>query len=194
MPQVAADYRINSYFRAPGAVYVNLYIPSTVKWSQGAAHVSLTQTGQYPWSSAVQLKIDASMPADFTLHLRIPQWASGATVAINGKRATRVPVAGQFLALRRRWLPGDRIDLDLPLTLRLEPLDGQHPNIVALLCGPLVLMPIVGELPTVTRAQLLAANRIDAQTWEVRHAAGSMRLQPFTAIADQQYATYLVVS
>jgi len=35
-PQVAADYRINTCFRDPGSVWVNWFIPSTVRWTQDA--------------------------------------------------------------------------------------------------------------------------------------------------------------
>src|ERR1700731_713404 len=49
LPQVAADYRINSYFHDPRGIYVNLYLPSRVRWSQGAVHCSLEQNGSYPF-------------------------------------------------------------------------------------------------------------------------------------------------
>src|SRR6267154_1486974 len=45
LPQVAADYRINTYLRGPRSVYVNLYIPSSVRWTQDGANISLTQSG-----------------------------------------------------------------------------------------------------------------------------------------------------
>jgi uncharacterized protein len=46
LPQVAADYRINIYLRGPQAVYVNLYVPSTLRWSENGAALSLTQEGE----------------------------------------------------------------------------------------------------------------------------------------------------
>ena len=49
LPQVAADYRILIYFRDPAGVYVNLYLPSALKWTAAdGAQVSLTQSGDYP--------------------------------------------------------------------------------------------------------------------------------------------------
>src|SRR5271169_4201778 len=42
LPQVAADYRINTYFRDEQGIYVNLYIPSTVRVAEGNAQIELT--------------------------------------------------------------------------------------------------------------------------------------------------------
>ena len=142
MPQVAADYRINTYFRDPRAVYVNLYIPSTVKWKQGGAHVALTQKTEYPFDSVVQFKVETSKPVDFALNLRIPEWTKGATISVNGKRLLEVSSAGRFMAVERRWKNGDRVELDMPLGMRLQPIDAEHPKTVALMQGPLVLFPL----------------------------------------------------
>jgi len=54
MPQVAADYRINTYFRDRHGVYVNLYIPSTVRWMQDGTKISLTQKTEYPYEPHVE--------------------------------------------------------------------------------------------------------------------------------------------
>jgi DUF1680 family protein len=53
LPQVAADYRINTYLRGPQAVYVNLYVPSTLRWNENGAALSLTQQGEYPYEDRV---------------------------------------------------------------------------------------------------------------------------------------------
>src|SRR5271167_2207047 len=85
LPQVAADYRINTYFRDARGVYVNLYIPSTVRWTQGGAQVSLTQKGEYPYDSHVEFEVKTSRAMEFAVNLRIPAWAEGASVSVSGK-------------------------------------------------------------------------------------------------------------
>jgi hypothetical protein len=40
---------------------------------------------------------------------------------------------------------------------------------------------------------LLAAKRTSQQTWEVETGAGSIKMVPFTAIAEEQYSTYVAV-
>jgi DUF1680 family protein len=192
MPQVAADYRINTYFRDARGVYVNLYIPSTLRWTQGAAQITLTQKSEYPYGSHVQFEVTASKPTEFALHLRIPAWAEGMSVTVNGKRVPAQP--GSFARLQRVWKTGDHIDLDLPLKSRLEAIDPQHPETVALLVGPVVLFAITDAEPKVTRAQLLAAKKTAAQSWQVETADGPLKMSPFTAIEEEEYSTYLRVS
>jgi uncharacterized protein len=193
LPQVAADYRINSYFCDNDGLYVNLYIPSTLRWTQDGAQVSLTQRSEYPFESAVKFDITVSRTTEFAIHLRIPAWAEGASIFVNGKTVPASGAAGRFVTIRRPWKKGDRIEMDLPMRLRLEAIDAQHPQTVALLCGPLVLFAITDVPPAVTARQLLAARKIGPQLWQVETAGGTLSLLPFTAIADQQYSTYLSV-
>jgi DUF1680 family protein len=140
------------------------------------------------------MEVAASRPADFEVQVRIPAFAAGATVAVNGKRVTAAAEPGTFVALRREWKTGDHIDLDLPLTKRLEAIDPRHTNTVALLSGPLVLFAIGETMPEVTGAQLLAAAKTGTESWEVKAAAGRMKMLPFTAIGDEPYSTYHNIS
>jgi hypothetical protein len=192
LPQVAADYRINTYFRDARGVYVNLYIPSTLKWTQGAAQVSLTQKGDYPYEPHVQFEVKASRSTEFAVNLRIPAWAEGASVSVNGKR--EAAVTGSFARVLREWKDGDRIDLELPLKARLEAVDAQHADTVALVVGPIVLFAVTNSQPAVTRAQLLAAKKTGAQVWQAETADGAMKMLPFTGIGEEEYSTYLRVT
>lgn len=192
LPQVAADYRINTYFRDARGVYVNLYIPSTLHWTQDGAQILLSQKGEYPYGSHIQLEVKTSKPVKAAVSLRIPAWAEKASVSVNGKR--EAASAGSFARVDRQWQDGDRIELELPLTTRLEAVDAQHPETVALVVGPLVLFAITDAEPKVTRGQLLAANRIGAQSWQIETASGPVKMLPFTAIGDQEYTTYLRVT
>jgi hypothetical protein len=198
LPQVAADYRINTYLRGPNAVYVNLYIPSTLRWNENGASLSLTQEGDYPYEDRVALAVTSSQPTELTLHFRIPAWAQGAEVSVNGTQQKGLAVPGQFAAIRREWKSGDRVELELPLTMRLEAIDKQHTDTVALLRGPIVLMAVKGQqtapLPKVTRAQLLAARRLSERQWEIATASGPVTLLPFTSLGSRPYTTYLKVS
>jgi len=192
MPQVASDYRINTYFRDAHGVYVNLYIPSTLRFTQNGAQIALTQKSEYPCDSHVQFDVKASKSAKFVLSLRIPAWAEGASISVNGKR--EAAQAGSFAQVRRHWNSGDRVDLELPMKARLEEVDRQHPETVGLLVGPVVLFAVTDREPRVTRAQMLAVNKTDAQTWQVETADGPMSMLPFTAIGDEPYSTYLRVT
>jgi DUF1680 family protein len=191
MPQVAADYRINTYFRDARGVYVNLYAPSTLRWTQGGAQIALTQKSEYPYDAHVEFAVKASRAAEFAVNFRIPAWAEGASVSVNGKR--EAVSAGDFARVELQWKDGDRIDLELPMKARLEAIDAQHPETVALLVGPIVLFAL-GDPPAVTRAQLLAVKKMVPDVWHVNAGGEVLKLMPFTAIEDQEYTTYLRVS
>jgi len=198
LPQVAADYRINTYLRGPESVYVVLYVPSTLRWTENGAALSLTQEGEYPYEDRVSFRVTASQPADLTLHFRIPQWAEGAEIAVNGTRQAVPAVPGQFAGVRRTWRSGDRVELQLPLRMRLEAIDARHPETVALLRGPLALMAVKprqeSPLPRVTRSELLAARRVSERAWQVDSAAGPVTMLAFPWLGDRPYSTYLQVT
>jgi DUF1680 family protein len=194
LPQVAADYRINTYFRDSDGVWVNLYIPSTLRWKQNGADVVLNQSSQYPFDSAVQFELQASQAREFALNFRIPAWASGASISVNGNRVAAEIIPGNFAAVRREWNTGDRVELNLPMTTRLESIDRQHPDTVALLHGPLVLFAVTENAPSVTRTNLLAAKRTGQRSWEATTTGAPLKLLPFVEVADEPYSTYLRVT
>ncbi|HEY6847018.1 MAG TPA: beta-L-arabinofuranosidase domain-containing protein [Terracidiphilus sp.] len=198
LPQVAADYRINTYFCGPRAVYVNLYIPSTLRWTEHGAALSLTQESEYPYEGHVTFTVTSSQPTEFALHFRIPQWAEGASVSVGGTRQKGLAVPGQFAAIRREWKTGDRIEVELPLKMRLEAIDARHTDTVALVRGPLVLMAVKqeqsGPLPHLSREQLLAARRVSDRQWQVSASDRSVTMLPFTALGERPYTTYVRVS
>jgi DUF1680 family protein len=194
LPQVAADYRISTYFYDARDLYVNLYIPSKVKWQHRGARINLAQKSNYPFDGVVQFDLTMANPREFGLSLRIPFWTTGASISVNGKRQAMELKPGSFAAVRREWRSGDRVELDLPMTTRLEAIDAQHPETVALMNGPLVLFAITNAPPVVTRKQLLAPKRTGAHLWQVDTSRGAMTMLPFTEIGDEEYSTYLRVS
>ncbi len=192
-PQLAADYHISAYYRGADGIYVNLFVPSRVRWEQNGTHSELTQRTEYPRANSTTLMFNLARPETFTTYLRIPAWADGKTrVAINGKRVEEEVVPGKFLALRRPWKNGDRVEFEIGMPLRLEAVDGMNPNIVALIRGPIALFA-VGDLPAkMTRAELLAAVAVTegSEDWVASGDSGKITLRPFAAIGDESYRLY----
>jgi uncharacterized protein len=193
LPQIAADYRISAYFRDGSDVYVNLYVPSTLRWTEDGKQFSLAQEGSYPQEDTVRIKLTAPHAAKFALLLRIPAWAEGASVLVNGNAAPGSVAADGFFRVERKWQGGDTVSLRLPMTVRLEAIDARHPETVALMCGPLVLFAMGMEKSSLSRKQLLAARQVEANRWLAEYAAGSLKLAPFTEVGDSAYSTYLRV-
>ena len=194
-PQLAADYGISSYYKASDGIYVNLFLPSRLSWSQNNTPCTLTQTTNYPTENTIKFELSLQHPEAFTVYVRIPEWAGAkSTVSLNGSRAGGL-TPGKFLALQRTWKDGDRVEIEFEMTTRLEAIDEQFPNRVALMYGPLALFG-VGEIPArITRNQLLAATRVasSGHDWQVRADGGTLTLRPFANIMSESYRLYQTV-
>jgi DUF1680 family protein len=195
LPQIAADYRISSYFNDVDGVYINLYIPSTVNWRQGGVDISLTQSGPYPLADTVVIETKASQPITFAVRLRIPAWSTSPSLHLNGRPYDKPVQPGTFATVWREWRAGDRIELRLPRQLELKPVDAAYPNMAALVSGPLVLFAVSDDSPKVTRDQLLAAKQEApaSREWLAESSNGPVRLLPWFGIKDETYFTYLSV-
>jgi uncharacterized protein len=190
LPQVAADYHVLIYFRDPAGVYVNLYTPSTGNWiAADGTRLALTQSGDYTNDGRVRLDLEASGSSRFRLRLRIPGWSlqgeGRPEIRVNGAKVA-VDAASGFAVIERTWKDGDRIELALPMTVRLIPINAHHPDVVALMRGPQVLFALT-ERPKLSRGQLLGVKRRSDGLWQ----AGDVRFAPFTAIHDAPYTTYI---
>ena len=199
LPLVAADYAISTCFTDARGLYVNLYVPAQVTWNQDGKYCALSVETDYPYAPAVAMTLKLPGAQIFTLNLRIPAWAEGADLSINGRRETPAPQPGRFAAIRREWRSADRIELHLPLTQRLEAVDVAHADTVALLAGPLVLMRILGEdgaAAPLTRTSLLEAQRVAEarHQWEAHTAGGPAKLMPFLDIGAESYSAYQEVA
>jgi hypothetical protein len=192
-PQLTADYGISSYYRAQDGIYVNLFLPSRVSWMQNTTKCTLTQNTQYPSANTSQLDFALARPETFAVYLRIPAWIGpGTKVSINGRKVESEVVPGKFLAVQRTWKDGDRIEMEFEMPLRLEAVDDQNPNHVALMRGPIALFA-VDEIPAhLTRKQLLAVSRVaqSSDDWSTKTDAGTLTLRPFARIMSETYRLY----
>ncbi|HEX6732504.1 MAG TPA: beta-L-arabinofuranosidase domain-containing protein [Pyrinomonadaceae bacterium] len=129
------------YFHNNDALWVNLFIASELHWRE--KNLTITQHTDYPNSDTTAFTIKTKRPVNFALRLRYPRWATkGVTVAVNGHPQMVTGSRGTFVEIRRTWRNGDRIQLTVPMSLKLESLP-DNPNRAAVLYGPLVL---AGEL------------------------------------------------
>ncbi len=130
------------YFYSTSAegLWVHLYHGGTLEWRlRGEVRVQIVQRTRYPWEGRIELEMRPERPAEFTLALRVPAWASGARLWVNGE--ARAAPAGQYAVVRRLWQPRDRVVLDLPLEVRLtaaNPMVAENWGKAAVERGPLV--------------------------------------------------------
>jgi len=134
--QNLAEYHNLVYFKDDAGLYVNLFLPSEVTWGD----VILTQETRYPDADTTTLSVAAEAPKTFPLRFRVPSWTRDVTVRVNGNLAAIDARPGSWAEIHRTWSPGDRLEIRIPLTLRMEPVDEQHPNRVAVVRGPSVFV------------------------------------------------------
>ncbi|MGN8197330.1 glycoside hydrolase family 127 protein [Salinisphaera sp. RV14] len=120
-------------------VYIHLYIGGEYTLLLGGTELRLRQQSELPWDGRVSIVIDSTTSA--TVALRIPAWAAGFEIRVNGETQTATPDGNGYVALARDWRAGDTIELALDMPARRV-----HPNPavrhdagqVALQRGPLV--------------------------------------------------------
>ena len=197
-PQLAADYHVSTYLRSHDGIYVNLFTPSTVRWMDGGTKLQLTQATKYPFENKIELQISASQPHGQTVYVRIPSWAKPDPIVMVNDRRISIPVeVGSFAAIRNRWKDGDRIQIELPMPLRLEEVDANHPKLVALVQGPLVLMAIADSQPTFDAQALLRAKPVNNARgdWTASSVSGGeVIMRPFMTIDKESYSTYVQIT
>jgi len=196
-PQLAADYHISTYLRSSDGVYVNLFTPSSVSWTDDGSKYGLTQQTKYPLDNKIQINVAGTSPADYTVYFRIPAWTtSDAVLSVNGSRVSERVQPGTFAAVRRTWKDGDKVELELPMPLRVEQVDANHPQYVALMRGPLVLFAVAESQPGFTKAELLRASLANNATGDsvATSADGkSISMRPYMSIKDESYSTYVLL-
>ena len=89
----------------------------------------------YPREGRIVITCENDKPLEFTLRLRIPSFAAGATVTVNDQPADVALPAGGYGELQREWRNGDRVELMLPMPVKMHRL---HDH-VAFTRGPVCL-------------------------------------------------------
>ena len=160
-----------AYAVSDAAVWVNLYGGSTLETHlpDGSA-VALAQATDYPWDGKVTLTVRAAPAEPMAVMLRIPGWADGATVRVNGEPLDVPAKPGAYAEVRRRWTAGDVLTLDLPMEpvlVEANPLVETAVGQAAVMRGPVVYCLESIDLPEgVAMADVRLPRR---PRWTVRH-------------------------
>jgi hypothetical protein len=131
------------YAHDEAGLFVNLYIASELTWEQRG--LTLRQETAFPNQAGSRLTLSLKQPATFTLNLRKPSWLASdhLTVKVNGRAEEAAVGPTGFVAVRRAWRDGDRVEIELPMRVEAEPLpDGS--KYVSLRYGPIVLAAATG--------------------------------------------------
>jgi len=136
------------YFHDDDSLYVNLYIDSSLEWPEKG--LRLKQETKFPEQQGTTISVTAKNPTQLGINLRVPYWAQGGSVKINGTTLPAFSSPSSYLALNRVWKTGDRIELSLPMGLHIDPMPDDH-SLQAVMYGPLVL---AGKFDAVSKEML----------------------------------------
>ena len=117
------------------------YAPCEVRTLLRETPVHVIEETSYPFRGKVRFIVNPATPLGFPLQLRIPAWAAGTAIAVNGQPQP-APTPGAFARVERRWMPGDRVEIDFPMIPRLS---RWFHDSVAVERGPLVFSYGIGE-------------------------------------------------
>jgi DUF1680 family protein len=136
-------------------IWVHQYISSECSYSPDL-EMKLTQESALPWDGKVIVSMELVEPTTCSVHFRMPSWAGGVDVKINGKVEEIIlpqtadlgntasgydPRRAYYLPIKREWYDGDTIEINF---LMLVTVRSQHPKIrtcsgkSALSRGPIV--------------------------------------------------------
>ena len=183
------------YFRSGDqrTLYVNLFVPSTLNWTERKTVVR--QRTDFPYADTTRLEIAGG--GRFEVKVRVPGWATrGFFVAINGRPQTVRAVPGSYLTLSRDWGDKDAIEIRMPLGFSLDPVM-DRPNLASVFYGPVLLAaeesgprtdwrPVTLDIADIGRS-------ISGDPATLRFSAGDAVLKPFYE-SYERYSAYLAVT
>jgi len=98
-----------------------LYAANDVKARVGdGAEVTIREDTDYPFDERIALTVSGPRPVRFPLYLRIPNWAEGARLTINGEAIPVEPEPSHYVRVEREWEDGDKVELTLPMEIEVR--------------------------------------------------------------------------
>jgi DUF1680 family protein len=169
------------YFRSADnrTLYVNLFVPSTLNWSE--RKVVVQQITDFPYADTTRLVVKGS--GQFDIKVRVPQWATrGFFVKVNGRDQAVKATPGSYVSVGRTWRGNDTIELRMPFGFHLDPVMDQ-PNVASIFYGPVLLAAEESGPRTDWRQVTLDAadigRSITGDPSTLRFTAGDAALKPF---------------
>ena len=130
------------YYHTDNTLYVNLFIPSELTWSEKG--MKIRQETEFPENGKVSLKIQAEKPIKWTLNLRYPKWSKNVEVKVNDKKIKVNQQPSSYIQINRIWKNGDRVEINYPMFLQIAEAN-DNPDVLAVTYGPLVLAGVMGK-------------------------------------------------
>jgi hypothetical protein len=98
--------------------------------------VHIEESTHYPFEEEIKFTLSTSQAVEFPLYLRIPAWAKGASIMVNGELVKENLSGIGFAKISRKWNNGDQVSLNLPMTIATKRWE-KNSNSLSVSRGPL---------------------------------------------------------
>jgi len=207
-----AKYGELIYSHTQNDLFVNLFIPSILRWKE--KEIEVEQTTKFPYENQTELVLKLKKAKSFALNIRYPKWAESFEILINGKEQKIISKSSEYVTISRKWKSGDKISARFKTSIHLENLpDGS--NWSAFVKGPIVLAAKTstegldglfaddsrmghaarGKFMPLDKAYALVGDKADyisklKETGNLRYSLDSLELEPFFEVHDARYQMY----
>ena len=183
------------YFQGEGGLWIARYFESDLCWPERG--MVLRQRTAYPDSGTVRMEIQMQHPAEFPLHLMMPEWMDRCEIRVNGELCSADVCPGRFLTLSRLWQDGDCVELNFNYTIRIELMDDRR-EMAAVYYGPQLLVACTKGFAVFsgTAQQLKESLQPAAVPCEFQAllTTGKVAFKPLSHVDDEEYNGYTIVS
>ncbi len=132
-----------------------LYAPCELSTTVRGTKIHIAEETEYPFRDNIKMTVSTEKNIRFPVKLRIPGWATEATVNLNGAAASQAVTPGAFIAIDREWKSGDVVELRFPMHPRVS---RWFHHSIAVERGPLVFSHSPGESWVKLRQRNLTAD------------------------------------
>jgi len=172
-------------------LWVNLFTPSVLTWSERG--LTVTQTTTYPASDTTTLAVTGTASGSWTMRIRIPAWTQGAQISVNGQVQSVDTTPGKYATLTRTWASGDTVTVKLPMRLVMRAAN-DNANVSTATYGPVVLSGNYGDtaltaLPVLEVASIQRTSTT-ALTFTATANGAAVNLGPFYDAHGHNYTVY----
>lgn len=112
------NFILRSWMQSGDILAPFVYAPTEASFQVGGTRVTIREDTLYPFENTVRFAVSAPEDTAFCLRLRVPGWAVGSRLRINGADADIHPENGVY-DLRRTFRNGDVIELTLEDEIRM---------------------------------------------------------------------------
>lgn len=161
--------------KSADGVQLHQYASGTIRTRITEGEVALRVRTRYPDEGVVAVTVEQAPAGPWSLSLRVPAWASGATVEVRrpGEASPERPVDPGYATVEQTFAPGDEVILRLPMDVRTTRPDHRIDAVrgcVAVERGPLVLALESVDLPDTVQledAELVVARGLEDHDGDV---------------------------